>query len=60
MFSELNLHDDAIVTLKAALAKDPNNEVLARQLKQAQARKSGIAVQKTKKPMTESQRKEVL
>jgi tetratricopeptide (TPR) repeat protein len=58
--SELNLHDDAIATLRAALSKEPNNELLAKQLRIVQQKKSGlVAAQKPKKVMSENQRKEV-
>lgn len=56
--SELGLFEDAMLTLQAALAKEPVNEQITKQMKVVQAKKSGTLAQKPKKVMSEGQRKE--
>ena len=58
---ELGLFDEALVTLKAALAREPKNDQIIKQISAVQARKSGInnaVLSKPKKVMNEAQKRE--
>jgi tetratricopeptide (TPR) repeat protein len=57
--TELQLFDDAEATLKAALALEPGNEVIVRQLKALNQKKNQKKAKKGPKQLDEAQVKEV-
>lgn len=60
--TELKLYDDSLSTLKAALTIEPENEVLLRQMKTVQQKKSGVLINpaKPKKKLSEAEMKEIM
>lgn len=59
--TELQMFDDAANTLNAAIAMEPENELLTKQLKLVRSKKSAAAAkaQRPRKALTDSQKKEL-